>query len=130
MSNNEEKNTQNTQKETSLGDVQIADEVVAIIAALAASDVEGVESMAGIVRSDFANKVGSRSLAKGVKVEVINGVVTVMLSILVKYDFSIIEVSEKVQQKVKATIENMTGLQVADVNIKIAGVEMDDRSKA
>ena len=125
MPNNEERKQINIKKETTLGDVSIADEVVAVIAALAASDVEGVDSMAGMIRSDFAGKVGSRSLGKGVKVEVIDSVVTVQLSINLKYNYSIIQVSQKVQEKVKATIENMTGLTVADVNIKIAGVEME-----
>ena len=122
---NEEKSTISISKHNSLGKVQIADEVVAIIAALAASDVEGVASMGGYVRSDFANKVGARSLAKGVKVDVIEGVVTVVLSINLKYNYSVVDVSEKVQAKVKETIENMTGLEVADVNIRVAGVEME-----
>ncbi|MCL2864594.1 MAG: Asp23/Gls24 family envelope stress response protein [Lachnospiraceae bacterium] len=122
---NEERSSIAMEKDSGLGKVQIADEVVAIIAALAASDVEGVASMAGYVRSDFVNKIGMRSLSKGVKVDVLDGVATVILSLNLKYNYSIVDVSEKVQEKVKATIENMTGLEVADVNIKVSGVEME-----
>ena len=113
------------QNDASLGEVKIADEVVAIIAALAATEVEGVASMAGNITNEVIGKLGIKNLSKGVKVDVLEGIVTVSLALNIKYDYSIIEVTKKVQEKVKNAVENMTGLEVADVNIKVAGVEME-----
>ncbi len=120
----DERNTYSIQRDASLGEVKIADEVVAIIAALAATEVEGVASMAGNITNELISKLGMKNLSKGVKVDVLEGVVTVSLSLNLKYNYSIMDVSAKVQEKVKNAVENMTGLEVADVNIKVAGVEM------
>ena len=121
----DEKNTYTIQNEASLGEVKIADEVVAIIAALAATEVDGVASMAGNITNEVIGKLGIKNLSKGVKVDVLEGVVTVSLALNIKYNYSIVDVTGKVQEKVKNAGENMTGLEVADVNIKVAGVEME-----
>ncbi|HJC43044.1 MAG TPA: Asp23/Gls24 family envelope stress response protein [Candidatus Mediterraneibacter gallistercoris] len=121
----DEKNTYTIQNEASLGEVKIADEVVAIIAALAATEVDGVASMAGNITNEVIGKLGIKNLSKGVKVDVLEGVVTVSLALNIKYNYSIVDVTGKVQEKVKNAVENMTGLEVADVNIKVAGVEME-----
>ena len=121
----DERNTYTLQNDESLGEVKIADEVVAIIAALAATEVDGVASMAGNITNEVIGKLGIRNLSKGVKVDVLEGVVTVSLALNIKYNYSIMDVTTKVQDKVKNAVENMTGLEVADVNIKVAGVEMD-----
>ena len=105
------------------GEVKIADEVVATIARLAAMEVEAVDSMAG---NEFAGKLGMHGLYKGVKVNVTEEHVIVDLSLNVKYGYSIPETSVKVQDKVKDAIENMTGLSVLEVNIKIAGVKTSE----
>ena len=120
----DERNTYSIQSDASLGEVKIADEVVAIIAALAATEVDGVASMAGNITNELISRLGMKNLSKGVKVDVLEGVVTVSLSLNLKYNYSIMDVSAKVQEKVKNAVENMTGLEVADVNIKVAGVEM------
>ena len=111
-----------------IGEVQIADEVVAIIAGLAAMEVEGVASMAGNATRELISKLGMKSLSKGVKVDVLDGIVTVSLALNLKYNYSIVEVSARVQEKVKNAIENMTGLEVADVNIRVAGVEIPEEA--
>ena len=121
----DEKNTYTIQNEASLGEVKIADEVVAIIAALAATEVDGVASIAGNITNEVIGKLGIKNLSKGVKVDVLEGVVTVSLALNIKYNYSIVDVTGKVQEKVKNAVENMTGLEVADVNIKVAGVEME-----
>ena len=110
-----------------LGEVKIADDVVAVIAAYAATEVDGVSAMAGNVTNEIMSKVGMKNLSKGVKVEVNEGFVSIILAITVDYGYSIPATSRKVQDKVKAAIENMTGLEVSDVNIRIAGVSMDKR---
>ncbi len=124
----DERNTYTIQNDSSLGEVKIADEVVAIIAALAATEVEGVASMAGNITNELIGKLGMKNISKGVKVDVLEGVVTVSLALNLKYNYSIMEISSRVQEKVKNAIENMTGLEVADVNIKVAGVEMESPS--
>lgn len=121
----EERNAYTIHLDENLGEVKIADEVVAIIAALAATEVEGVASMAGSTTRELISKLGMKSLSKGVKVDVLEGIVTVCMTLNLKYGYSIMDISGKVQEKVKVAIENMTGLTVADVNIRIAGVEMD-----
>ena len=121
----DERNTYTIQNDASLGEVKIADEVVAIIAALAATEVEGVASMAGNITNELISRLGMKNLSKGVKVDVLEGVVTVSLALNLKYNYNIMDVTGKVQEKVKNAVENMTGLEVADVNIKVAGVEME-----
>ena len=122
----DEKITYDIQNDAGLGDVKIADEVVAIIAGLAATEVEGVSSMAGNITNELISKLGMKKLSRGVKVDVLEGIVTVSLALNLKYNYSIVDVTAKVQEKVKSAIENMTGLEVADINIRVAGVEMDD----
>lgn len=123
----DERNIYTIQNDAGKGEVKIADEVVAIIAALAATEVEGVASMAGNITNELISRLGMKNLSKGVKVDVMEGVVTVSLTLNLKYNYSVVEVSGKVQEKVKNAIENMTGLEVADVNIKVAGVEMENQ---
>lgn len=123
----DERNIYTIQNDAGKGEVKIADEVVAIISALAATEVEGVASMAGNITNELISRLGMKNLSKGVKVDVLEGVVTVSLTLNLKYNYSVVEVSGKVQEKVKNAIENMTGLEVADVNIKVAGVEMENQ---
>lgn len=124
----EEKNSYTIKMEENLGEVKIADEVVAIIAGLAAMEVDGVSSMVGNATKELINKFGKKSLSKGVKVDVLEGIVTVSLAMNIKFGCSIKDVTEKVQEKVKAAIENMTGLEVADVNIRVAGVDVPEEA--
>ena len=126
----DERNIYTIQDDSSMGEVKIADEVVAIIAALAATEVEGVASMAGNITNELISRLGMKHLSKGVKVDVLEGVVTVSLALNMKYNYSIMDVSAKVQEKVKSAVENMTGLEVADVNVKVAGVEMESQESA
>ena len=107
------KNTYVLQEDENIGTVQIADEVVAIIASLAATEVEGVSSMAGNITNELMSKV-----------EVFNHQVRAELAVLMEYGYNIPATSQKVQERVKNAIENMTGLTVTDVNIRIAGVNM------
>ena len=111
-----------------IGEVQIADDVVAIIAGLAATEVEGVASMYGNITNELVAKLGMKNLAKGVKAVLENDEVTVDLALNVKFGYSIKEVSVKVQEKVKSAIENMTGLTVNLVNIRIANIIVEQNN--
>lgn len=110
-----------------MGEVRIADEVVAIIAGLAVTEVDGVDSMAGNITNELVGKLGMKNLSKGVKVDVTEEHVSVDLSLNIKYGYNIPDVSERVQDRVKSAIENMTGLTVLDVNIRIAGVNINEQ---
>ena len=111
-------------KSDQVGDVRVADEVVAIIAGLATTEVEGVSSMAGNITNEIVSKLGMKNLSKGILVEVMENEVKVDVAINISYGYSIPEVSSKVLDKVKTAIENMTGLNVAVVNVRIASVDM------
>ena len=112
-------------KSDPVGDVRIADEVVAIIAGLAATEVEGVASMAGNITNELVSKLGMKNLSKGVKISVKDNQVSVALALNLKYGYQIPEVSKTVQERVKSAIETMTGLEVSNVNIRIAAVNME-----
>ena len=116
-------NAVNLNRDT-LGSVQIANDVVAIIAGLAATEVDGITAMAGNISNELMSKVGYRSLTKGVKVDIDNGQVKVELSLRMDYGHNIPSTCAKVQDRVKTNIENMTGLEVVNVNVRIAGVDM------
>lgn len=106
------------------GELKIANEVVAIIAALAATEVDGVASLVGNMTHELIAKLGMKSLSKGVNVSVEGGVVNAQVSLVIQYGYSVPAVSAKVQEKIKSAIENMTGLQVETVKVTIAGVNM------
>ena len=125
MAETENRSTHKVYEKDKLGEVQIADEVVAIIAGLAATEVDGVDSMAGNITNELVGKLGMKNLSKGVKVDVTEDHVSVDLSLNLTYGYNIPEVSDAVQDRVKSAIENMTGLSVLDINIKIAGVNME-----
>lgn len=116
-----------SQDTKSIGTVQIADDVVAMIASLAATEIDGVSSLVGNITNELMSRVGMKNLTKGVKVDIIDNVVTIDLAIVLEYGFNIPKTCQKVQDKVKTAIENMTGLTVADVNIRISSVSMPKR---
>lgn len=116
-------------KEDKLGEVKIADEVVTIIAGLAATEVEGVSSMAGNITNELVSKLGKKNLSKGVKVEVLDGCVTVDVAINIQYGYAIPDISAKVQERIKSAIETMTGLKANAVNVRIASVDMKSEAR-
>ena len=122
--NKEMRNTYTIETNGQIGEVQIADEVVAVIAGIAAMEVDGVSSMAGNATKELVAKLGKKTLSKGVKVDVLEGTVTVDISLNLQYGKNIKKTTEKVQERVKASVENMTGLTVADINVHVAGVDM------
>lgn len=108
------------------GEVKIASDVVAIIAALAVTETEGVSSMAGNITNELIGKFGMKNLSKGVKVTMEDGLVHVDIMLNVKYGYSIRNVSEQVQNRVSQQIETMTGLVVPEVNVRVAGVNLSE----
>ena len=113
-------------KSDEIGDIRVSEEVVAIIAGLAATEVEGVSSMAGNITNEIVSKLGMKNLSKGIFVEVMDEEIKVDVALNIAYGYAIPEISAKVQERVKSSVENMTGLTVAVVNIRIASVDMGD----
>ena len=109
-------------KDNSLGSIRIADEVVSIIAGLAATEVDGIAGMSGGIAGGIAEMLGRRNFAKGVKVEVGEKEAAVDLYIIVKDGVRIPDVALAAQENVKQAIETMTGLSVVEVNIHVQGV--------
>lgn len=122
---NEVNNNYTIEFQNESGEVVVADEVVAVIAGLAVMEVEGVASMKGDATRELISKIGKKSLSKGVRVDILEDVVTVSVAINIKYGYNVMDIAGKVQEKVKSAIENMTGLTVADVNIRVSGVEVE-----
>ncbi len=108
--------------ETELGSIRIADEVVAIIAGLAATEIKGVAGMSGGLAGGIAEMLGRKNLSKGVKVEVGEKETAVDMFIIVEYGVRIPDVAIRIQDNVKRAIESMTGLVVVEVNVNIQGV--------
>jgi len=112
-----------------IGSIKITDEVVAIIAGIAATEVPGVTGMSGGIAGGIAEALGRKNLSKGVKVEVGEKEAAIDLFIIVDYGYRIPEVAWTIQEKVKNAVEEMTGLSVVEVNIHIQGVNIEKEHK-
>ena len=124
ITNKEVKNV--AKAEPKLGNISIADGVVASIAGIAAIEVEGVSKLTGNISKDIVSKLGKKNLANGVKIEIVDGVVVADISVEINYGTSIKKVSEEIQVKVKQAIETMTGLSVGIVNVVVSGIKLDN----
>lgn len=111
------------------GTVRISNDVIAIIAGVAATEISGVAGMSGGITGGITEMLGMKNLSKGVKVELEGKGVTIDLFIIVEYGSKISELGEKIQQNVKNTVETMTGLNVTEVNLNIQGVNIVRESK-
>ncbi len=108
------------------GTVKIANDVVSMIAGLAATEVDGVSAMSGNITDELMGKVGMKKQTKGVKVDILEGTVSVDLALTLEYGYNIPATCNKVQEKVKSALETMTGFEVSDVNIRIIGIKMQE----
>jgi len=106
-----------------IGTIQIAPEVIGVIAGLAAVEIKGVAGMSGGFAGGIAELLGRKNLAKGVKVEVGQRQAAIDVSIVIEYGYKIPEVANEIQRNVKSTIESMTGLDVMEVNVHIHDVQ-------
>ena len=123
---NENTHTSTITLDGDYGEVKIADELIAVIAGLAASEVKGVASMAGNATRELIEKLGVKSLAKGIRVTVEDGKVKADIHVNLRYGYNVPETSSEIQEKVKTAIETMTGMEVTEVNIKIVNIAMNN----
>ena len=113
-----------------LGNIHISEDVLAVIAAAAALEVEGVGSLSANLGTDLVEMLGGKkNLSKGVRLSVEDGNITVDLSIMVKYGYVVPEVAKQVQDGVHTAIENMSGLTPACVNVHVAWVTFEKESR-
>ena len=113
----------------SLGTIKIAEDVVKIVAGLAATEIAGVTAMSGGLVGGIAEKLGQKNLAKGVKADVGEKEADIELHLIVEYGCQIHRVAQEIQTKVKSTVENMTGLTVSNVNVNVLGVSFPNEGK-
>ena len=116
-------------EKTDIGTIQIAPEVIEVIAGLATIEVKGVAGMSGGFAGGIAELLGRKNLSKGVKVEVGQREAAVDVSIIVEYGNKIPEIASEIQQNVKRSIEVMTGLHVIEVNVHIHDVHFKTAEK-
>ena len=112
--------------ENGLGSIKIADEVVSIIAGLAATEIDGIAGMSGGLVGGIAEMLGRKNFSKGVKVEVGEREAAIDLYIIVKYGVRIPDVALAAQENIKRAIETMTGLSVVEVNVHVQGVNFPE----
>ncbi|MGE4589603.1 MAG: Asp23/Gls24 family envelope stress response protein [Acidaminococcaceae bacterium] len=105
-----------------VGSVKIADEVISIVAGLAATEVPGVAGMSGGLAGGIAELLGKKNFSKGVKVIVTGKTVTIEIYVIIEYDICIPDVAIVIQEKVKEAVESMTGFEVAAVDIHVQGI--------
>ncbi len=115
--------------EKELGTINIADEVIAIIAGMSAVEIEGIYSMSGGFAGSLANMLGRKNLSRGVKVDVEENEARINLYIIIKYGSSIPDIAWKIQDNVKNTVEGMTGLKATEVNVHVQGVEFPGQNE-
>jgi uncharacterized alkaline shock family protein YloU len=111
--------------DSDVGVVKISEDVVSVIAGIAAGEVAGVTGMSGGLVGDMAEILGKKSLSKGVKVEVGEKEAAIDLFVVLDYGVRIPEVAQKIQENVKRSVEIMTGLDVVEVNIHVQGVSFE-----
>ena len=112
-----------------VGSVRIADEVISIIAGLAATEIQGVAGMSGGLAGGIAELLGKKNLSKGVKVHIGEKQVAIDLYVIMEYGVSIPDIAIKIQEKVKESVENMSGMQVMEINIHVEGISTIEKIK-
>ena len=112
-----------------LGNIHISEDVLAVIAAAAALEVEGVGTLAANLGTDIAELLGKKNLAKGVRIQMEDDAVTVDISVMVKYGYTIPDVAKAVQEAVRNSVESMSSLAVASVNVNVGGITLNDTAK-
>jgi len=125
----ETKDEDQTFKAEKQGVIKISEEVVATIAGLAAAEVAGIAGMSGGIAGDLVEKLGRKSLSKGIKADVGENEANIDLNVIVDYGVNIHEVAVQLQNSVRNAVENMTGLDVVNVNVHIQGLSFSSEIK-
>ncbi len=111
-----------------LGNIEVAPEVLEIIASIAATDIEGVASMRGNFASGVVERLGKKVHGKGIKTDLSEEGLAIDVYCVIDYGVSIPKTALKIQEQVRQTLENMTSLQTQEVNVHITGVNFESKT--
>ncbi|WP_170007617.1 Asp23/Gls24 family envelope stress response protein [Bacillus fonticola] len=125
MSEQQQKPLQMNQENSSLGKVEIAPEVIEVIAGIAASEVEGVSQMRGNFASGVAERLGKKNHGKGIKVDLAEEGIVVDVYCFINFGVSIPNVAQQIQDNIRQALINMTALDVDEVNIHVVGIQFE-----
>ncbi|OZU90006.1 Asp23/Gls24 family envelope stress response protein [Virgibacillus indicus] len=117
----------NVSEDTSLGKVEIAPEVIEVIAGIAAAEVDGLFAMRGNFASGVVEKFGKKSHSKGVKVELTDNGILIDLFVVLNFGVSIPEVAQNLQSNIRQTLKSMTALEIDEINVHVVGIQMDGK---
>lgn len=113
-----------------LGKIEISPEVIEVIAAIAASEVEGVAAMRGNFAAGVAEKLGRKSHRKGVKVDLTDDGIILDVYVIVEYGYSIPAIGQDIQKNIRQELQNMTALDVNEINVHVVGISFDQKESA
>ncbi|MCG3418741.1 Asp23/Gls24 family envelope stress response protein [Oceanobacillus sp. M65] len=119
----------NVSDDTSLGGVEIAPEVIEVIAGIAAAETEGLYAMRGNFASGVAERFGKKAHSKGVKVELTESGILIDLYVILHFGVSIPQVAQNLQTNIRQTLKNMTALEIDEINIHVVGIQMDGKEE-
>ncbi|MDV2580949.1 Asp23/Gls24 family envelope stress response protein [Alkalibacillus haloalkaliphilus] len=117
----------NVSEDNSLGRVEIAPEVIEVIAGIAANEVSGVANMRGNIASNVTERLGKKKHGKGVKVELTEEGIEIDVYTVLDYGVSIPKVCEKIQDNIRTTLKNMTALEIIEINVHVVGVQIEEK---
>ncbi|ENH97432.1 hypothetical protein J416_05448 [Gracilibacillus halophilus YIM-C55.5] len=110
-----------------LGKVEIAPDVLEVIAGIATTEISGVSGMRGNFASGVAERFGKKAHGKGIKVELLDKGVMIDVYVVIDYGYSIPEIAGKIQANVRQAIENMTAIEIKEINVHVVGVHMETK---
>ncbi|MCP3025727.1 MULTISPECIES: Asp23/Gls24 family envelope stress response protein [unclassified Halobacillus] len=126
----DERQLLNVTEGSTLGNVEIAPEVIEVIAGIAVSEVAGVAAMRGNFATGVVERLGKKSHGKGVKVELDEEGILIDAYVVMDYGISIPETAQKIQDNTRQALKNMTALEIKEINVHVVGVQMESREEA
>ncbi|ARI77098.1 Asp23/Gls24 family envelope stress response protein [Halobacillus mangrovi] len=124
-----EKQLLNVTDGSTLGNIEIAPEVIEVIAGIAVSEVAGVASMRGNFASGVAERLGKKDHGKGVKVELTEDGILIDAYVVMDYGISIPDTAQKIQDNTRQALKNMTALEINEINVHVVGVKMESKEE-
>ncbi|MGP4072445.1 Asp23/Gls24 family envelope stress response protein [Piscibacillus sp. B03] len=125
----EDKQLLNVSDDQTLGKVEIAPEVIEVIAGIAANEVSGVANMRGNLASNVTERFGKKKHGKGVRVDLTDQGIVVDVFTVLDYGVSIPTVAQKIQDSIRSTLKNMTALEILEINVHVVGVQIEDKQE-
>ncbi|KKE80663.1 Asp23/Gls24 family envelope stress response protein [Oceanobacillus caeni] len=112
-------------EDSTLGKIEIAPEVIEVIAGIAAAEVDELFAMRGNFASGVVERLGKRTHSKGVKVELTENGISIDLYVILNFGVSIPKVAQKIQTNIRESLKYMTSLELDEINVHVVGINMD-----